>query len=73
MLLGGSSGSYCCQVTHLLAPLVKFAKVLSLMKTNEEDREFGEILEQVYELPMVNEKMDKDCIEGQFIKWISKG
>ncbi len=52
---------------------IKFAEVLSRMNANDKDSEFGEILEEVYGIPMVNEKLDTDCIEGLFIKWIAKG
>lgn len=50
-----------------------FAEVISKLTSKERNLEFGQLLESVYSMPMVNDKLDTDCIEGKYLKWIAKG
>ncbi len=49
-----------------------FSLLMAKVSTADAELSFGKVLEELYEMPLSNEKVDQDCLEGRFLKWISK-
>ena len=51
---------------------VLFSSLMAKVSTSDAELSFGKVLEELYEMPLSNEKVDLNCLEGRFLKWISK-
>jgi len=49
-----------------------FASLLHGLAHNDDPRAIENLFEQHFEAPLSNEKVDKQSLEGQFLKWLSK-
>jgi len=49
-----------------------FARLMAKITADDTEATFAEALEEVYGSPLTHPEVDTDCLEGRFIKWLSK-